>query len=806
MAEELSQVLQLQQKYMEFFPLPVDKQLVLLESQQGKNFGHSMQALARVFARLPEFCNYQVYVVCTPENIEDRKDFFRFMGAPKLQPVLYATEEYNRLLATAGVLINESSFQHHFVKKEDQTYLRVWNGVPMKAGGRYSETDYVGIGNAQRNLWCADYLVCPNEFTMRCLADNYMLSNLGTNKVLYAGRFQNEILFDEAGIKERREKYGLEEKQVFVYVPTIRGEAGNPEQKQAEELLWDTLNQLNDRLAEHQVVYVSAPYRLREEYAYASLERIRFLPRSSSVLQMLAMADCFVTDCSNLIFDFAATGRKIILFSHDHENEARRQFYSLHGELPFSEADSVEELTAELNSSKAYDDEAFYQKYSRHNKLGMAEAVLRHAVLKEQVPGLTEAALPDNGKKNILIYPGPLFKNGITSAILSLLDHLDREKYNYILFFRTEQVRQVAETLKRLPEGVAYYGYSNVEAVWGEEKEIFAGWQSEPDYPYEKAKPVLYNRMQREKERLLSFLRIDTVIHYEGYGRDLLILFELMPCRRIIYLHNNMLLEIERKGIRPEPLCHAYHAYDVVALVSEEQRRVAEKMVAMDGGNPAEANIVLAKNVILYEQVVSRCKEEVRLDDQTEMNVSESMLRSVLASGKKKFITIGRFLPEKGHERLIRAFERVHREFPDTCLIILGGYGYLYEETVQWAAGSPAAEDIVVIKYLSNPYALLAACDYFVLSSFYEGFGLVLAEADIVGLPCVSTDIPGPSGFLGQYGGLLVEDSEDGIVTGMKKCLAGQVPERLQVDYPEYNKEAVAQFEAMLPERQKEHV
>jgi len=189
------------------------------------------------------------------------------------------------------------------------------------------------------------------------------------------------------------------------------------------------------------------------------------------------------------------------------------------------------------------------------------------------------------------------------------------------------------------------------------------------------------------------------------------------------------------------------------------------------------------------------------LDKKTELNITEKKLREILSSEKKKFVTIGRFLPEKGHARLISAFEQVHAEYPDTALIILGGYGPLYEETVEQAKQSAAAEDIVIIKYLSNPYALLAACDYFVLSSYYEGLPVVLTEADIVGLPCVSTDIPGPRKMMGQYGGLLTEDSEEGVRDGMLSCLTGQAPERFTIDYLEYNQEAVAQFEAMLPER-----
>jgi CDP-glycerol glycerophosphotransferase len=126
--------------------------------------------------------------------------------------------------------------------------------------------------------------------------------------------------------------------------------------------------------------------------------------------------------------------------------------------------------------------------------------------------------------------------------------------------------------------------------------------------------------------------------------------------------------------------------------------------------------------------------------------------------------------------RLLDAFEQLHKEHPDTSLVILGGYGELFEKTVEKAQSLKAAADVAVIKYLSNPYALLKRCDYFVLSSFYEGLPVVITEADLVGLPCISTDIPGPHAFMNRYGGLLVENSTEGVLDGMKKCLAGDVP------------------------------
>mgnify|MGYP000780861956 FL=1 len=83
------------------------------------------------------------------------------------------------------------------------------------------------------------------------------------------------------------------------------------------------------------------------------------------------------------------------------------------------------------------------------------------------------------------------------------------------------------------------------------------------------------------------------------------------------------------------------------------------------------------------------------------------------------------------------------------------------------------------------------------LSSFYEGFGLVLAEADILGLPVISTDISGPRSFMKKYGGTLVENSENGIYQGMEMLHSGFV-KPMKVDYEAYNQEAIQEFENLL--------
>ena len=274
-----------------------------------------------------------------------------------------------------------------------------------------------------------------------------------------------------------------------------------------------------------------------------------------------------------------------------------------------------------------------------------------------------------------------------------------------------------------------------------------------------------------------------------------------MPCSRTIFVHNDMEQEISTKGnVNLDILSRAYQNYDSVAVVTPDLIESTKRIAAhwKDEESTGTANIVVVRNVIDYKKVLALGAKEFQEDEKTRCNVEMEQVKAALASSGKKFVTVGRFSEEKGHERLIDAFEKVLKDYPDCYLFIVGGYGKLFNKTMQKVEELGLSDRIFVIRYLTNPYALIKQCDYFALSSFYEGFGLVLAEADILGIPCFSTDITGPKMFMEQYGGLLVEDSTKGVEDGLRACLAGKVPKKLNVDYGEYNKEAIAQFESLL--------
>lgn len=122
---------------------------------------------------------------------------------------------------------------------------------------------------------------------------------------------------------------------------------------------------------------------------------------------------------------------------------------------------------------------------------------------------------------------------------------------------------------------------------------------------------------------------------------------------------------------------------------------------------------------------------------------------------RKHAIAVGRYTWQKGFDLLIDAWKKVNKNYPDWILDIYGpGNSGSYRELAE----QEGLQDVVVCHdAVSDIYSCYAESSLFVLSSRYEGFGLVLVEAMASGLPVVSFRCPcGPED--------IVTDGEDGIL------------------------------------------
>lgn len=101
--------------------------------------------------------------------------------------------------------------------------------------------------------------------------------------------------------------------------------------------------------------------------------------------------------------------------------------------------------------------------------------------------------------------------------------------------------------------------------------------------------------------------------------------------------------------------------------------------------------------------------------------------------------SVGRLVPEKNQERLLELFA-TYRKKDTSSVLLLVGDGPLKDLLQAKAKALGIYESVVMTGSRSDVNRLLMAMDCFVLTSFSEGLGIVLVEAQASGLPCVFTD------------------------------------------------------------------
>lgn len=106
------------------------------------------------------------------------------------------------------------------------------------------------------------------------------------------------------------------------------------------------------------------------------------------------------------------------------------------------------------------------------------------------------------------------------------------------------------------------------------------------------------------------------------------------------------------------------------------------------------------------------------------------------------FLNVGRLMPAKDQRNLITAFERLANIYPDVKLLIVGD-GELREELEQYVASLLLVNQVIFAGSQQQVMNYYNAADCFVLSSAWEGFGIVLAEAMACKLPVIATDSGG---------------------------------------------------------------
>lgn len=229
--------------------------------------------------------------------------------------------------------------------------------------------------------------------------------------------------------------------------------------------------------------------------------------------------------------------------------------------------------------------------------------------------------------------------------------------------------------------------------------------------------------------------------------------------RKIAWVHNDISL-VFGKGIKASIKKYfdkkIYSKYQTIVFVSKDNMKKF-KEVYKDIRNkylePVKKEIVY--NYIDKEEVLKKAEESI------DIGFSENTLN---------FVTVARLVPQKAIDRLIKIHAKLVYSNCKHHFYVIGD-GPEKRNLEKIIEENNVKETFHLLGKKENPYPYIKQADYFCLLSNFEGYGMVLEEAKILGKPIIITDTAAREAVEKYENSLILENDEDKIYEGLRKVI-----------------------------------
>lgn len=763
--------------------LNVKNNVILFESGGGSFIGCNPLAIFEEIIEDNKFNNYEfIWVINDLAKVPEP-----LRGDSRIIFVKKESDAYLRYLASAGWLINNNTFPTYFSRREQQKYLNTWHGIPLKTLGRDIRSGVMDHKNAARNLLHATHLIAPNEHFLNVLTERNEVQGLLTAKVAMTGypRVDQLVNVTSAGRDEVRRMVGADnDETVVLYAPTWRGDLSN-KVIDVEKILSD-VKALNSTGCK---VIFKGHAMVEAELADSPLSEL-LLDIDIDTNTLLKGVDILISDYSSIIFDFMPLRRPIIYYTYDLEEYKReRGLYFEIEDLPGLRCDGIQDV---VNSVSRLRGDSNFEvtldtPLSRSLLINEDGSAARKAVaffFEDDFSDLVEVA---DIRKPVLFFQGSFIPNGISTAFDALVRAIDHDIYRPVVVLEPgalymnqnrldvfNSVRDEFQTIGRVGGMTA-----NLEELW-----IIDRMNSKHELDSDRMWERYNNAFSREFHRLFGTTNFSSVVCFEGYARFWAALFANSPKPsngRTIYLHNDMVREYETRFHYLKSMFELYGSYDTLVSVSKSVGEINASELSASYNIPAD-RFVNVNNQIDPSRILQLSVDEI-----------EPVLGQWISEADHVFVNVARLSPEKDQEKLLHAFAKVRAEVDMNVRLVIVGEGPLAQQLSEVAAKLGVSDSVYFTGLQSNPYAIMKRCSSFVFSSNYEGQGLVVLEALVLGIPVVSTNVVGPKSILENGEGTLVDNSVEGLQKGMRDICTSK-DQASNFDVNVYNKDARDSF------------
>ncbi|MNU12348.1 4-alpha-N-acetylgalactosaminyltransferase [compost metagenome] len=344
-------------------------------------------------------------------------------------------------------------------------------------------------------------------------------------------------------------------------------------------------------------------------------------------------------------------------------------------------------------------------------------------------------------KKKILIRIGSLRHGGAEKVLVTFLKNLLQNQYEIDLLLNLYS----GKYLNEVPDWINIIYLNKGEMITTNRIQDIPKKAMRVIYQtaLKKFPSLLYNGKLKGKKYDIEFAAIHGM-------RDEVLNSPLQSSKKIVWIHN----DLSQVKEYTETEIKKFFGFDKIMVISEKIEKLFLDL--------AENEIQKQKIVKIYNPLDT--KEIVSKAEQTVINYEFDQKVST-------FISVGTVFPQKGFDRLLRVHKKLLDEgFKHKILIV--GDGYDFENIKKLKTELNVDQTATMLGFTDNPYPYFNKADFYILSSRYEGFPTVLFEAITLKKKIIATEVSGVREMLnnGELG-LIVENSEEGIYSGMKKAL-----------------------------------
>lgn len=348
--------------------------------------------------------------------------------------------------------------------------------------------------------------------------------------------------------------------------------------------------------------------------------------------------------------------------------------------------------------------------------------------------------------KKILIFANALDSGGVEISLINLLKELSKIKdYNITLMLLSNEGAYKENIpkniiIKTLKFSNKYYDLFNREK-YKLNKFILLFYKI-----YFKLLRVITKGKQNEylvKKTIENKEEYDLVIDFHGYGYigTQYVAYKIKSKKKILFIHDEKMDWLSRVD-------KTFDRFDYFFCVSNSCAKILKEKCPKI--NPKK--ICVFHNIIDKDKIITRSKEDcyIKLNKES-FNIA----------------TVGRIEWEKGSDIIVKTADLLKKKNINFKWYVIGK-GKMFENVKKMISKKKLEDNVIMLGFQINPYNILKQANLYVQTSRHEGYCIAVAEAKILCIPIVATNIE-----------CIKEQLTDGINASIAECNASDISDKI---------------------------